>query len=272
MDRLGKNVGGYFGETIVIQEVLGDVAIAAGRFGWTPETFLDAPGLQLVALTRPAQRDSRDSLRVYISTGIHGDEPAGPLAMRQLLQENPWPAAFDLTLCPCLNPSGFVLNRRENQRGLDLNRQYRHPQAEEIVAHVAWLGRQAPFDLCLCLHEDWESLGFYVYELKAAGLPSVADTIVRSVEAFCPIDRSATIEGRPAREGIIRPDIDPRTRPDWPEAFYLLTHKTRISCTLETPSDFALPVRVSALVAGVKAALDRVAAAPMEFRSARQQA
>jgi hypothetical protein len=43
--------------------------------------------------------------------------------------------------------------------------------------------------------------------------------------------------------------VDPRTRPDWPEAFYLLTYQTRLSCTLEAPSDFPLPVRVEALAA-----------------------
>ena len=270
MQRLGKNIGGYFGETIDIQAVLRDIESAARQFGWKPETFLNAAGLELFALTRPDSRSSQGALRVYISTGIHGNEPAGPLAARRLLQENRWPVPLDLTLCPCLNPSGFVLNRRENRRGIDLNRQYRLPQAEEVVAHVAWLERQAPFDLCLCLHEDWESLGFYVYELKTAGLPPVADAIVRSVAEVCPIDRSEMIEGRPAHNGILRPDVDPRTRPDWPEAFFLLTHKTRISCTLEAPSDFALSVRVAALVAGVNTALELVAANPREFSGARQ--
>jgi hypothetical protein len=75
------------------------------------------------------------------------------------------------------------------------------------------------------------------------------------VARVCPIDRSETIEGRPARDGLIRPSLDPRTRPDWPEAFFLLTHKTRLSYTMEAPSDFALPVRVAALVGAVKAAL-----------------
>ena len=59
-----------------------------------------------------------------------------------------------LWLCPCLNPTGFPLNRRENAEGIDLNRDYRHLQSAEVRAHIDWLGRQPFFDLTLCLHED----------------------------------------------------------------------------------------------------------------------
>jgi hypothetical protein len=55
--------------------------------------------------------------------------------------------------------------------------------------------------------------------------------------------------------GIIRPSIDPLSRPDWPEALFLVAHKTRLSYTLEAPSDFPLETRVKALAAGVNAAL-----------------
>jgi len=213
-------------------------------------------GLSRVALPREAASDPRH--RVYISAGIHGDEPAGPLAVRQLLQENAWPSGLDLWLCPCLNPTGFAANRRENSKGLDLNRQYLSPVAEETVAHVAWLKRQPNFDLCLCLHEDWESHGFYVYELNPDDRPSLAHVMIERVGEVCPIDRSEVIEGRVARDGVIRPTVDPRTRPDWPEAFFLLTHKTRLSYTLEAPSDFPLTARVAALVVGVKSALEMV--------------
>ena len=78
------------------------------------------------------------------------------------------------------------------------------------------------------------------------------------VGKVCPIDRSEVIEGRPARNGIIRPNLDPRSRPDWPEAFYLITHKSRLSYTLEAPSDFSLHIRVAALVRGAAAAIGRL--------------
>jgi len=277
VQRLGKNLSGYSGETIDINVVQSDCVKAAQTHGWSIEALQPAPKLVL-GLTRRAPRDPRPPSsaaapvlpgrfaecglpteavpRLYISTGIHGDEPAGPLAARRLLQENAWPPGLDIWLCPCLNPMGFVLNRRENDQGLDLNRQYHAPEAVDTVAHVAWLNRQPRFDLCLCLHEDWEAHGFYLYELNPDRLPSLAETIISRVAQVCPIDRSPTIEGRPADSGIIRPDVDPRTRPQWPEAFFLLTHKTRLSYTLEAPSDFPLPVRVDALVTAVTTALE----------------
>ena len=277
MQRLGKNREGYSGETIEISAVQRACITAAQTHGWTIELIHPAPeqmlGLTRRALRRPQPLSSlaapvpgsslaesglqwAEARRLYISTGIHGDEPAGPLAARHLLQENAWPPAWDIWLCPCLNPMGFVLNRRENAEGLDLNRQYRAPEAAETLAHVAWLERQPRFDLCLCLHEDWEAQGFYLYELNPDRLPSLAEAMVKRVAQVCPIDQSHTIEGRPARNGIIRPDLDPRCRPQWPEAFYLITHKTRLSYTLEAPSDFPLHVRVAALVAAVTAALE----------------
>jgi hypothetical protein len=178
--------------------------------------------------------------------------------MRRLLQENRWPEGFDLWLCPCLNPAGFLLNRRENAEGADLNRDYLQPKTKETEVHIGWLQRQPSFDLCLCLHEDWEAHGFYIYELNPDHRPSLAEAVVARVAEVCPVDYSETIEGRPAQGGIIRPNLDPRTRPQWPESFFLLTHKTRLSYTLEAPSDFPLDVRVAALVTGVNTALESV--------------
>lgn len=232
-----------------------------------------AGGGELLTLQRPAQTTDpgggRESAvrapvprpwRVYISAGIHGDEPAGPLAVRALLVADRWPAGLELYLCPCLNPTGFAYNRRENAAGVDLNRDYRDPRSPEVRAHIAWLARQPTFDLALCLHEDWEASGFYLYELNPAGRPSVAEQVIAAVAAVCPIDRALVIEGKPARDGIVRPAVDLTGRPDWPEAFYLQAHKTRHGYTLEAPSDFPLATRVAALVRAVEVLLGAAAA------------
>jgi protein MpaA len=263
--RLGKNINGYFGETIDLASVLRDCTVSAKAHGWAVTEIPVNEKLSLPAFTRAGAISGGDTsadarLRVYISAGIHGDEPAGPLAARRLLQENKWPAGFGLWLLPCLNPTGFLANRRENAHGLDLNRQYLQPQAPETAAHIRWLGQQPSFDLCLCLHEDWEAHGFYVYELNSDNQPSLAEAMVTRVAGVCPVDQSELIEGRTAKHGIIRPNVDPRDRPQWPESFYLLTHKTRLSYTLEAPSDFPLANRVDALFVGVNAALELLAA------------
>lgn len=252
MQRLGKNLGGYLGERIDLgQSFQTAPKLVQGR-GWQMESLPFDGGGELLALTRLAANPKRN---VYLSTGIHGDEPAGPLAMLLLLEEDRWPADASLFLCPCLNPTGFPQNRRENFLGKDLNRDYKHFEAAETRTHVAWLTRQPNFDLALCLHEDWEANGFYLYELNPDARPSLAQTMVDAVASVCPIDRAEMIEGRPARGGIIQPSHDPDSRPQWPEAFWLLQHKTRLSYTLEAPSDFPLATRVNALVAAVNAAL-----------------
>jgi predicted deacylase len=257
--RLGRNVDGYHGETIDISAILKDCRLAAQAGGWAEECFFKEAE-PLLAFVRSARANS-NIRRLYISTGIHGDEPAGPLAVRRLLREDAWPDNLELYLCPCLNPDGFKLNQRENVQGLDLNRQYRDPQVPSILAHTQWLRRQPRFDLCLCLHEDWESHGFYLYELNPENRPSLAEAIVAQVATVCPIDPSELIEGRAARGGIIRPSLDPATRPQWAEAFFLILHQTRLSYTLEAPSDFALSLRVDALSAGVTTACRQLAAA-----------
>lgn len=272
--KLGKNLNGYHGETIDIRSVLRAIETAAPARGWTSEIFHTHSDLDWIALhrsprvthpssTASAKADhapvlrglSAGGARIHLSAGIHGDEPAGPLAALKLIEDDRWPGNAEIFLLPCLNPLGFTLNRRENAEGIDLNRDYRNPQSAEVRRHIAWLERQPSFDLYLCLHEDWEAHGFYLYETNPDQRLPLAETIIAAVAPVCPVDRSEIIEGRPARGGIIRPQISTQERPDWPEAFYHLTHKSRQGYTLEAPSDFPLPVRVNALVAAVHAAL-----------------
>lgn len=257
MKRLFRNHGGYQGETIDIATVLDACVAAAREHGWSIEAIPAGPELSLIALRRGVSRfpAAQSAFRAYVSAGIHGDEPAGPLAMLRLLEGNAWPRNVELWILPCLNPTGFPLNRRENAAGTDLNRDYRHRQTAEIRAHVDWLNRQPTFDVTLCLHEDWEAPGFYLYELNPEDRSSLAPRIIEAVSSLCPIDPSPEIEGRTAAGGIIHPDLDPNTRPQWPEAFWLLQNRTRLSYTLEAPSDFLLGPRVNALVTGVNAAL-----------------
>lgn len=260
MQRLGKNIGGYHGEVIDIHATLENINRAALARDWVRDTLrYDSPTLARNFEFRAYRRGRPDAeKRLYLSTGIHGDEPAGPLAILDLLQSNIWPRDLAVWLCPCLNPTGFAANRRENPDGLDLNRDYRHLRASEIRTHVSWLEKQPAFTVSVCLHEDWESSGFYLYELNPDHRPSFAPHILKAVSEVCPIDLSPMIENWPAENGLIHPPITPETRPLWPEAIYLLSHKTRMSYTMEAPSDFPLPTRVAALTAGVRALLSRL--------------
>jgi len=258
VERLKKNIGGYRGETIDIPKVLREIEQAAAGKNWARDIVPLPSSTQAQPLNFIAYRRQVKSARTrfYLSTGIHGDEPAGPLAALQLLQEDRWPADASIWLCPCLNPTGFSLNRRENFQGIDLNRDYRHFQSEEVRAHVAWLQQQPSFDLSLCMHEDWESNGFYVYEVNPDQRPSLAGKIIEAVAKVCPIESAALVDNWPAENGVIRPNIKPDERPQWPEALYLVTNKSRLSYTAEAPSDFPLTTRVAALVAAAHTVLD----------------
>jgi hypothetical protein len=226
---------------------------AAGRAaGFDVEHFGEAEGCPLLALSRrsPGLRP-----RVYLSAGIHGDEPAPPLALLGLLEAGAFDSRATWFLCPLLNPAGFLRQRRENAGGIDLNRDYRVTRSLEVAAHRRWLARQPNFDLALCVHEDWESQGYYLYEQNAAGGAGLATGILAAAAAHCPIDLSPVIDGREAVGGVIHPPGDIFARELWAEAVYLRAHHSRLIYTLESPSAFPLAARIAAHRAALAAAL-----------------
>jgi protein MpaA len=225
---------------------------AGAKAGFRREPFGDVGGFPLLALTK---RTAGPRPRIYLSAGIHGDEPAPPLALLSLIESGEFDHRAVWFLCPMLNPQGLSLGTRENAAGTDLNRDYRHHESPEIRAHSKWLSRQPNFDLAICVHEDWESVGFYLYELNPDKRPSLAALMIAAVSKVCPIDLSPLIEGRDAMGGVIRPLIDPFEREKWPESIYLQVHHTRLSYTIETPSSLELAIRVAALRAALVAAI-----------------
>ena len=102
---LGRNIGGYTGETIDIDGMLQRALAATKAHDWSVELFPSAGDLPLYGFQRLAKKPR---LTVYISTGIHGDEPGGPLAMLELLEANAWPSDVNLFSCPCLNPVSYT--------------------------------------------------------------------------------------------------------------------------------------------------------------------
>ncbi len=189
---------------------------------------------------------------------MHGDEPAGPLAIQALISKDLFPRDAECWILPCLNPSGFVLNQRENRGGVDLNRDFLNPKSAEVRALTDWLRDKGRFDCAVCLHEDWESEGFYLYAVNPRNLPCVSESIIEAVKPVFPIDGSPEIEGFPARDGVISPPANPIGRDIWPETLYLTNHHTDLGYTLETSSDYPLAIRTHAQVVAVQALLDRV--------------
>lgn len=236
-----------------IAQYLQDFRAAAATAGGRLEQFGQIDEFPLIAWTK---RTPGPRPRIYLSAGVHGDEPAPPLALLDLLKEGFFDDSADWFICPALNPVGLHRGTRENPQGRDLNRDYLDCLSPEVQAHVAWLQRQPRFDLTLCLHEDWESQGFYLYELNPDQRPTLANVMIGAVGQLMSIESAEIIDGRPTDEpGIIRPVSDPSLRTNWPEAIYLRQAHTTLSYTLETPSALPLEQRIVAQKAAVTAAI-----------------
>jgi murein peptide amidase A len=230
------------------------IQTASRAAGFRVEPYGEAAGAPLFALTK---RTRGPRPRIYLSAGIHGDEPAPPLALLELLTRGVLDARAVWFVCPLLNPAGFIRRTRENAEGFDLNRDYKALRSLEIQAHARWLQRQPNFDLALCVHEDWEATGYYLYELNPTKRPSLARAILTAAEKTCALETATTIDGRCVAEpAIIRPIDDPLQRETWPESIYLRAHHTRLGYTLESPSSLPLKARVAAHCAAVEAAID----------------
>ncbi len=225
---------------------------AGSKAGFRCEKYGATASGPLIALTK---RTAGRRPRIYFSSGIHGDEPAGPLALLSLIESGDLDNRAVWFICPLLNPDGIARGTRENASGIDLNRDYRHLESPEIRAHAAWLGRQPNFDMAVAVHEDWESTGFYLYELNPDGRASAAQPMIAAASKACPIDLSPLIEGRESKGGVIRPVLNPLEREKWPESIYLQVNHTRLSYTIETPSSLPVETRVSALRAALRAAI-----------------
>jgi len=226
---------------------------AARKNGFHSERYGDVTDCPLIALTKrsPGRRP-----RLYFSSGIHGDEPAPPLALLEMLESGRFDSRANWLICPLLNPGGFLKRTRESAEGFDLNRDYKDIRSAEIRAHIAWLQRQPNFEITFSLHEDWESTGFYLYELNPENRPSLAERMVTAVSRVCPIDTSPIIDGRAsAAIGIIRPEADPLLRENWPEAIYLRAHHALLTYTLESPSALPLAQRIACLRAAIESIL-----------------
>lgn len=200
---------------------------------------------------------TRRPVRVCVGAGIHGDEPAGVAAVLQWLEGLPelgpcLPAA-ELVIFPCLNPSGYERNRRINDDGVDLNRQYKNPRAPiEVRAVRNALGRLSDgpgggrFDLSIEFHEDVDSPGFYLYELIGHRRP-IGRALITAAARRLPINGANTIEGTDAEAGIIRRDRRAvrQRRSRWPHALYLFHLGTPHCLTFETPVSVPLARRSS---------------------------
>jgi len=209
--------------------------------GFESEMFGEVGGFPLLASSKgdPSQPS------IYLSSGIHGDEPSGPQALLGLLNEDFFDDRFHWLICPTLNPTGLEAGTRENSRGIDLNRDYCLCESEEVSSHLAWLKEQEIPQLFLSLHEDWESSGFYYYEINLGGAVPDYQELLAAAAPYFPPEPESLIDGHEVTEpGWIHHSEHPDLPEGWPEAIYLAKMGCPISLTFETPSSMVLRKRV----------------------------
>jgi len=223
-----------------ISQLIDQLKAAAQSAGFKVDTYGQIEHWSLLVLTRRA--DSEDGHHIYLSAGIHGDEPAGPQAVLELLQDQSY------TIFPVLNPSGLAIGTREDSCDIDLNRDYRDFVSEATQLHAKWITDHIQaLDTCIHLHEDWESQGFYFYELNFTSKPGYAAQILSASQAHMPTELAEEIDGRPAVGGLIRPESLPEIEEGHPESIFLQKHFGGLNYTLETPTALPLERRVATL-------------------------
>ncbi|MBK1855109.1 M14 family metallocarboxypeptidase [Verrucomicrobiaceae bacterium 5K15] len=241
--------------SIDVQAYLEEFHREASARGFVGEVMAEVAGYNIPAYSKQAEGKEL----VYLSAGCHGDEPSGVHAMLELLQEGAFDDRFSWLVCPLLNPTGLAAGTRENAEGLDLNRDYLKKQSAEVRGHVAWLERQQVPSLLVSLHEDWESTGFYLYEIQKHVCRSTAKAILEAASEVIITEPSPIIDDHAVREpGWIfhQPQAD---FPDqWPEAIFMAERGATVSYTLETPSSRPLKDRVRCHKLTVLRAIDEL--------------
>lgn len=196
------------------------------------------PALRSVA----AQRGER---AVYLSSGVHGDEAAAAWGLLSWAQANVARLrAEPFVICPCLNPAGLAANTRVDQRGFDINRRFHLPDDPLMAAWQTWV-RSVPLNLGICLHEDYDAIGCYIYELSTREDGPLCEPAMQAVQHVIRRDPRLEIEGSPAHRGMIQRREVPQHIVG-PEAIVLYELGCPITLTFETPSEFALHLRVRA--------------------------
>jgi murein peptide amidase A len=175
---------------------------------------LQGPGIQVDTLAHvegyPIQRvrlrQHGEQETVLLMGGTHGDEPAGVETCLELLEHGleAWRERFAFEVIACLNPHGYVHDQRHNAQDVDVNWAYERDDVPEVCI-IRELVADRRFEAVMDFHEDWESPGYYLYELRR-GAPTSGGDVVRAVRAVCPVNTSPEIEGLAAANGHIAPD------------------------------------------------------------------
>lgn len=229
---------------------------ASGAIEWRRQlrrTMRDKPFPPDKIQPPPVPANGAPPVKVGIFAGIHGDEPAGSQATRELAawaRRRPAElAGFELTLFPVCNPYGCKAGTRHSPCGMDLNREFWTGSDQPEVRALEKELRAGHFDLIIALHEDDTSSGIYGFAGDHPLSHRILEKALSDASLVLPVNHSPLIDGFAAQNGIIGEGYagiltaPPEQRP------------RAVEIVFETPALPALARRVVASVIAVKSML-----------------
>lgn len=239
---------------------LSDFRSVASARGFVCETIAQVDGDPVDVWVRSAApgANRKRTPRLFVSAGIHGDEPAGPLALlRYLTTTQTLSHDIDWVLVPAINPGGLRLGTRENADSIDLNRDFLDQRTPEVAALIKWYTAQkrGP-DAHFSLHEDWEARGFYMYAINTGKIPCYAREVLAHIAPHYTLEAGGPVDGHDLTEnGLITHEAAPDEPEHWPEAIWLVKNFDTLSYTFEAPGGFDPQMRVNVLHDALKVAV-----------------
>ena len=194
--------------------------------------------------------------RLLLTSGVHGDEPAGIESLLRFLESVEAPPGFELFAVPCANPAGYVRDTRENGRGVDINRSFEAEDEKEVRILKSLLAGES-FDCHVDFHEDWEATGFYMYETCKNGASEIGPSIIERVEAVMAIDPDG--EENDSSEAVSRGVLC--VHDSWGLQgllTYVTAHHAPHAVMFETPSGMPVATRVAAHLVALRRVLEHL--------------
>jgi len=131
------------------------------------ETIGYSDGLPLY-LVRVKSIDS-GAPRVFLSSGVHGNEPGGVLTGMGLLEDIIKARDYNLTFAPVMNPGGLTAETRRNSMRLDINRSFADSAGSEASRALKNAIGAEKFDVAVDLHGANYKTQFFLIAAKEEG-------------------------------------------------------------------------------------------------------
>lgn len=196
---------------------------------------------------------SADPIRLAIFATIHGDEPAGALALteffRELVRQPSLATGFQIYAYPLCNPTGYEDNTRHSRGGKDLNREFWQSSAEPEVLHLEDELWRHPFAGLISLHSDDTTNGLYGFIQGPDISQELLLPALWAAEKFLPRNEQRIIDGFPAKRGLVQQGYRGVLAAP-PE-----TSQAPFDITFETPQAAPVHLQVEASVAALKCIL-----------------